>query len=272
MIKFFRKIRYNLMEQNKTGKYLKYAIGEIVLVVIGILIALSINNWNENRKQNAQIAKYAKSLVQDLEKDIAMIDTINNTSKQISYRIDSLANYVRNSKIEDISNLDIICLTWVRLYRPYSWNRATLEEIKNSGSLRLINNEEISNRIVKYDTQSNHMDEDYYEDKEQSENANKLLNKLVNNNYPNMVELAEMLRFTTNYGQINDTFIDPIYKEAQEYNISLNLKDINLLNNVISSLLRLKYLLSIRTQIELPELIQDAQELINLLKEEYKFS
>ena len=46
MIKFFRKIRYNLMEQNKTGKCLKYAIGEIVLVVIGILIALSINNWN----------------------------------------------------------------------------------------------------------------------------------------------------------------------------------------------------------------------------------
>jgi len=49
MIKFFRKIRYNLMETGKTGKYFKYAIGEIVLVVIGILIALSINNWNQNR-------------------------------------------------------------------------------------------------------------------------------------------------------------------------------------------------------------------------------
>ncbi|NNL16696.1 MAG: hypothetical protein HKO81_08655 [Flavobacteriaceae bacterium] len=50
MIKFFRKIRYDLMEKNKTGKYLKYAFGEIILVVFGILIALSINNWNENRK------------------------------------------------------------------------------------------------------------------------------------------------------------------------------------------------------------------------------
>ena len=48
MIKFFRKIRYDLMEKNKTGKYFKYAIGEIVLVVIGILIALQINNWNED--------------------------------------------------------------------------------------------------------------------------------------------------------------------------------------------------------------------------------
>jgi len=48
MIKFFRKIRQNLLRENKTGKYFKYAIGEITLVVIGILIALQINNWNEN--------------------------------------------------------------------------------------------------------------------------------------------------------------------------------------------------------------------------------
>ena len=54
MIKFFRQIRQNLIMENKTGKYLKYAIGEIVLVVIGILIALQINNWNENRKEKQQ--------------------------------------------------------------------------------------------------------------------------------------------------------------------------------------------------------------------------
>jgi hypothetical protein len=50
MIKFFRKIRYDLMEKNETGKYLKYAIGEIILVVIGILVALQINTWNEQKK------------------------------------------------------------------------------------------------------------------------------------------------------------------------------------------------------------------------------
>ena len=51
MIKFFRKIRQNLLSEGKTGKYLKYAIGEIILVVIGILIALSINNWNDNQNK-----------------------------------------------------------------------------------------------------------------------------------------------------------------------------------------------------------------------------
>ncbi|MGB6035012.1 MAG: DUF6090 family protein, partial [Cryomorphaceae bacterium] len=55
MIKFFRHIRQRMIKENRVSKYLLYAIGEIVLVVIGILIALQINNWNENRKlQNAQ--------------------------------------------------------------------------------------------------------------------------------------------------------------------------------------------------------------------------
>ena len=58
MIKFFRKIRYQLLGEGKTGKYLKYAIGEIVLVVIGVLIALSINNWNEHKKFNSNVGLF----------------------------------------------------------------------------------------------------------------------------------------------------------------------------------------------------------------------
>ena len=69
MIKFFRHIRQNLIMENKTSKYLKYAIGEIVLVVIGILIALQINNWNE--ANNAKLKENAtlKNFVQDLKSD-----------------------------------------------------------------------------------------------------------------------------------------------------------------------------------------------------------
>ncbi len=67
MIKFFRHIRYNLMEQNKTGKYLKYAIGEIILVVIGILIALQINNWNEARKLRVEEISHLLEVKSNLE-------------------------------------------------------------------------------------------------------------------------------------------------------------------------------------------------------------
>ena len=70
MIKFFRKIRYDLMSDNKTGKYLKYAIGEIVLVVIGILIALQINNWNENRKNQNELNNINNQIVFELDNDI----------------------------------------------------------------------------------------------------------------------------------------------------------------------------------------------------------
>ena len=67
MIKFFRKIRQNLLMENKTGKYFKYAFGEIVLVVIGILIALQINNWNETRKSFLSEQTLYKKLIIDLE-------------------------------------------------------------------------------------------------------------------------------------------------------------------------------------------------------------
>ena len=69
MIKFFRKARYDLMEKNKTGKYLKYAVGEIVLVVIGILIALQLNLYKENSKENKVMKSYCNQLLEDLNED-----------------------------------------------------------------------------------------------------------------------------------------------------------------------------------------------------------
>ena len=68
MIKFFRKIRQKLLNENKFSKYLIYAIGEIILVVIGILIALQINNRNEDRKTRVEEMEYINSYLIDLEK------------------------------------------------------------------------------------------------------------------------------------------------------------------------------------------------------------
>ena len=76
MIKFFRKIRYDLMKKNKTGKYFKYAIGEIILVVIGILIALQINNWNETRKLQNTTKSIYSIIKTDLLTDIENIDMV----------------------------------------------------------------------------------------------------------------------------------------------------------------------------------------------------
>jgi hypothetical protein len=75
MIKFFRKIRQNLLLENKTRKYFKYAVGEIVLVVIGILIALQINNWNNQRIENKQEISILKEILVNLKKDVINLNS-----------------------------------------------------------------------------------------------------------------------------------------------------------------------------------------------------
>ncbi|MFD2725701.1 DUF6090 family protein [Hyunsoonleella rubra] len=75
MIKFFRKIRQKLLSENKFSKYLLYAIGEIVLVVIGILIALQINDWNEQRKNQDKYQSIYTSVYADIENDLNDLQT-----------------------------------------------------------------------------------------------------------------------------------------------------------------------------------------------------
>ena len=76
MIKLFRNIRKNLLAEGKTSKYLKYAIGEIILVVIGILIALQVNNWNENRKTQQRQTIFLNNIKQDLTNDLIQLNQI----------------------------------------------------------------------------------------------------------------------------------------------------------------------------------------------------
>ena len=85
MIKFFRKIRQSLLAENKFSKYLIYAIGEIVLVVIGILIALQINNWKENRKNSIFERKVIRELSVDVSEDLkemrSALDTLEKSQR-----------------------------------------------------------------------------------------------------------------------------------------------------------------------------------------------
>lgn len=85
------------MGENKTGKYLKYAIGEIVLVVIGILIALSINNWNEDRKLQSEELKLLFDIKTNLESNLVNFknDTIRNHKDLVEYQ--KIETYIKNN-------------------------------------------------------------------------------------------------------------------------------------------------------------------------------
>ena len=103
MINFFRKTRKKLADDNKPMKYMRYAIGEIILVVIGILIALSINNWNEERKVK-KVRKVIFSIVkEDLQDDIMEIDNFLKDYKEIRKPIFETV-LVENPKAEDWKN------------------------------------------------------------------------------------------------------------------------------------------------------------------------
>lgn len=94
MIKFFRKIRYQLLGEGKTGKYLKYAIGEILLVVvIGILIALSINNWNGDRMEVRMEKQYYQKLNVNFRADTTSLGSYIDFQTNRMVQIDSCLSY-----------------------------------------------------------------------------------------------------------------------------------------------------------------------------------
>ncbi|MAL58546.1 MAG: hypothetical protein CMC14_00710 [Flavobacteriaceae bacterium] len=140
MIKFFRKIRQNLLSKGKAGNYLKYALGEIILVVIGILIALQINKWNEQRKERTKETillgqlreDYQANLIQ-LEEKMATREKIIISGVALLEAFDNPSSANRDSVIRNIAIIG---------------NDPTFDPIKNdlnnSENLRLIRNVKLS--------------------------------------------------------------------------------------------------------------------------------
>ncbi|WP_445748337.1 DUF6090 family protein [Polaribacter sp.] len=147
MIKFFRKIRQNLLTENKTSKYFKYAIGEIILVVIGILIALQINNWNEQQKIRTYEITMLKEVSAALETDLALLD------RNIPYLENALNSFCKLAIIKnDITNSKDSLLFHVEIIHEYGFllnlNTSPYEAIK-SGGMDKISNLYIRNQLSK---------------------------------------------------------------------------------------------------------------------------
>ncbi len=148
MFRFFRKIRSALIPESRFGRYFFYALGEIVLVVIGILIAFQINNWNEQRKENAKIKTYLKSMFVDLNNDITRFDLIiNNMNDQI--RNNSL---VFQNKNYQTLPMDSVVLTISSYFVDYKIYDQTFQKIKNSGLVDQLGSKQLNDAINNYYT------------------------------------------------------------------------------------------------------------------------
>ena len=118
MIKFFRKIRRQLVSENKFSKYLIYAIGEIVLVVIGIFIALQLNNWNEIRKEsNAELELY-NSILEDLKSEFNGTEADINNAVQYDLLHKHIYNEI-NGKVPSDPDKFYNFLTWHHRYKMF---------------------------------------------------------------------------------------------------------------------------------------------------------
>lgn len=136
MIKFFRKIRYDLLEKNKTGKYFKYAIGEIILVVIGILIALQINNWNETRKNKATLSDYTESLIKDLKQDTIILNEQTNFALNDNKILQNLVERLSSTSANNDSLVKIVRNELPTLFLTFrSLNNKTLLAMQSNGIL-----------------------------------------------------------------------------------------------------------------------------------------
>jgi hypothetical protein len=141
MIKTFRKIHYDLMEKNKTSKYFKCTIGEIVLVVIGILIALQINNWNENRKQNNQLSQYLQKFISELQEDLKVLKDLDSEHSIFRYNIMNYINYY-NRKNPSIAIIIEKKDSAYYLIRTFNKRSFTPDKLSTTGNITLFSDEE----------------------------------------------------------------------------------------------------------------------------------
>ena len=149
MINFFRKTRKQLADDNKHLKYMRYAFGEIVLVVIGILIAIQINNWNEDRKERIIEREIYENLLTDINVDRI---TLKGRMTLAMNETKALHNLVHNAY-----NIQKTTEEYINLLSPVLWNAdnfilqdKTFDELVSSGKLGVIKDKALKNKILDY--------------------------------------------------------------------------------------------------------------------------
>ncbi len=154
MIKFFRKIRQNSIAENRAINYLKYAFGEIILVVIGILIALQINNWNETRKNKATEQQLLTSLLEEFETNLEILNNTIESNTKIFETCVKIGEFTGPTlptiSEKELSQYMVGAFKYESRYEP---NQGTLTEMNNSGKLSLISDISLRKAISEWQSQ-----------------------------------------------------------------------------------------------------------------------
>ena len=203
MIKFFRKISQNLLSEGSTGRYFKYALGEIVLVVLGILIALQINNWNENRKD----INKSKAILGEFKKDLASDTTGINRVVKLLQRRTSYEAWALNRIIYDKSQIDSLKKAFFSPVHQEFVQDRTYNKLQVSQNPNLTGFLDLQNDLTEYYTETKFL-LDYYNQEEElflkEYNTDKVLRKELEmelSQFPTLSSEDEQMETLISYAQ-----------------------------------------------------------------------
>jgi len=147
MIKFFRKIRQKLLSENKFSKYLLYAIGEIILVVIGILIALQINTWNEQRRDNVKEQEILKRLRKEFTSNRSQLLEKTESKKDINKKCTRLLTFYNEPEKAELDSI----FAYLGSVIPTTFDPIQ-NDLVRSGNIEIIKSEELKQLLINWST------------------------------------------------------------------------------------------------------------------------
>jgi hypothetical protein len=211
MLKFFRKIRQKMLSENKFSKYLLYAIGEIILVMIGILLALQVNNWNENRKAQKSEINILSQLKTDLNENLLEIKSIKNELLIANNATDELLYFLNSNNNE----LDSIPIKIEQIDSNPIFNNAntTYKNIENNNQT-IISDDSLRIRVtLMYET-------DF-------KNIHFRENLFLTNYYPLFrqelrVNFKSSSRISEKYGNVYDNYLPINLSQLKQNNVFIN--------------------------------------------------
>ncbi len=151
MIPFYRKIRKKLADDNEFLKYSRYAIGEIALLVVGILIALQINNWNESQKTKRLKSVYLNRLITDIEKDTANINYVRSEIQLSQKAIKAMILNIVSTN--DLKTLDSVASNYFErgwIIQEWAPTNNTYTHLSQTGNMNILVNTDLIDEIIQY--------------------------------------------------------------------------------------------------------------------------
>ena len=158
MVSLFRKFRLDLIQQSRLGKYLAYAMGEIILVVIGILIALQINNWNNHRINQENAQRIYRQIHEQINEDEKSLEEAKGINNYFSRTYQFASQIIQAKQLNRVDTLAYLSMG-LSQYSDFRRNSNMYQTLVNSGDIKLLRNTSVTDGLQHLEMTYNHINQ-----------------------------------------------------------------------------------------------------------------